>query len=131
MFHDLFATPHTLFLQRTLRKRWRSGRPQQYEYGRSAEGVHHDCSVCAHSTGSHAIRGECLILIELSRAIACCRIAKVKKSGDEKLPYLIIAERTSAKFLSLHSRRKIAKSNYIPKMMALLEEALGGTAIIL
>jgi len=55
----------------------------------------------------------------------------VKKSGDEKLPYLIIAERTSAKFLSLHSRRKIAKSKYIPKMMALLEEALGGTANIL
>ena len=80
---------------------------------------------------SHAILCECLILIELSRAIACCRIAEVKKSGDEKLPYLIITERTSAKYLSLHSRRKIAKSKYIPKMMALLEEALGGTAIIL
>jgi hypothetical protein len=31
---------------------------------------------------SHAIRGECLILIELSRAIACCRIAKVKKFSE-------------------------------------------------
>ena len=80
---------------------------------------------------SHAILCECLILIELSRAIACCRIAEVKKSGDEKLPYLIIAERTSAKFPGLHSRRKIAKSKSIRKMMALLEEALGGTANIL
>jgi len=70
-----------------------------------------------------------LIIAELLVAIRCCRIAKLKKHG-EKLSYLIIAERTSAKFLKLHSQGRITESKSVRGMMALLEDALGGTAEI-
>jgi hypothetical protein len=76
---------------------------------------------------SQAIMRECL-LAELSRALAYCVIANRKHNAAEKLPYLIVAERTSFKFIRLHTHGKIAKSKSILKMMARLEEALGGTA---
>ena len=65
---------------------------------------------------------------ELSRAIACCRIAKLQESIAEKLSYLIVAERTSAKFIKLHLQGKIPQSQSIMELMVRLEEALGGSA---
>ena len=79
---------------------------------------------------SNAIVADCLAA-ELSRALVCCRIANGKDSVAEKLPYLIVAERTSPKFIKLHSQGKIARSESILKLMMRLEEALGGTADIL
>ena len=58
----------------------------------------------------------------------CCSIARWK---EEKLSYLLIAERTSAKFIKLHAQGEIVESEFILKLMMLLEEALGGTANIL
>ena len=75
-----------------------------------------------------AILAECRLTAELSRALVCCSIANWR---DEKLPYLIIAERTSAKFIKLHAQGEIVESEFILKLMLLLEEALGGTANIL
>ena len=67
-------------------------------------------------------------MAELSRAIACCRIAKLKENGVDKLQYLILAEQTSAKFIKLYSQGKIPQSETILELMVCLEESLGGTA---
>lgn len=74
---------------------------------------------------SQAILADCLAA-ELSRALVCCRIANRKGSAAEKLPYLVIAERTSEKFLRLYRQGKILKSKSILELMMHLEEALGG-----
>ena len=66
------------------------------------------------------------LLAELSKAIAYCQIAKRKGCGPDSLPYLLMAEATSAKFLKLHSQGKIVKSKAILQLMLRLEEALGG-----
>jgi hypothetical protein len=79
---------------------------------------------------SQAILAKCLTA-ELSRAIVCCRIAELKERGAEKLPYLIVAERTSSKFIKLYLQGKIGKSKSVLELMVRLEEALGGTANIL
>jgi hypothetical protein len=79
---------------------------------------------------SQAIVAQCL-LAELFRAIAFCQIAKRKGSATEKLPYLMVAEATSAKFIKLHSQGKMVKSESILDLMAQLEEALGGTRDII
>jgi hypothetical protein len=71
---------------------------------------------------------ECHLTAELSRALVCCSIAKWK---EDKLPYLIIAERTSAKFIKLHAQGEIVESESILKLMMLLEVALGGNANVL
>jgi hypothetical protein len=77
---------------------------------------------------SKAILTQCRLTAELSRALVCCSIARWK---EEKLSYLLIAERTSAKFIKLHAQGEIVESEFILKLMMLLEEALGGTANIL
>jgi hypothetical protein len=79
---------------------------------------------------SQAILAEC-VMVELSRALTCCSIAEGKHVATEKLPYLLVAERTSAKFLKLHAQGKVVKSESILELMKRLEEALGGTARVL
>ena len=63
---------------------------------------------------------------ELSRAIACCRVAKNSSDAANSLRYLLVAESTSAKFMRLRSQRKIVVSATILRLMSLLEEGLGG-----
>jgi hypothetical protein len=53
---------------------------------------------------------------------------KLKENGVDKLKYLILAERTSAKFIKLYSQGKLPRSESILELMVCLEEALGGTA---
>jgi hypothetical protein len=77
---------------------------------------------------STAILAECRLTAELSRALVCCSIARWK---ENKLAYLIIAERTSAKFIKLHAKGEIVESECILKLMMLLEKALGGAPNIL
>jgi hypothetical protein len=66
------------------------------------------------------------LVAELSRAIACCRIAKTTSDAANSLRYLLVAETTSAKFMRLRSQRKIVVSATILRLMSLLEEGLGG-----
>ena len=73
---------------------------------------------------SHAIRFGSL-KAELSRAIACCRIAKKINDDANILRYLLVAEATSAKFMKLRSQGKIGKSKTILGLMSLLEDELG------
>ena len=73
---------------------------------------------------SQAILVQCLIS-ELSRAIACCRIGKLKRCGIDSLPYLMVAEATSARFKKLHLQGKIFDSEDILDLMGHLEEELG------
>lgn len=74
-------------------------------------------------------RNSVFVLAELSRAIACCRIAKRKGCGADSLPYLMVADATSAKFSKLHSEGKIVNSEFILDFMARLEEELSVTAL--
>jgi len=76
---------------------------------------------------SYSILAQSLIL-ELYRAIACCRIAKLKRCGLESLPYLMAAEATSAKFKDLQLQGKRIESESILDLMGRLEEELNGTA---
>ena len=62
---------------------------------------------------------------ELSRAIACCRIAKKMSNDANILRYLLVAEATSAKFMKLRSQGKIGKSKTILGLISLLEDELG------
>jgi len=74
---------------------------------------------------SHAILVESLVA-ELSRAIACCKIAKSMSDPANSLRFLLVAEATSAKFMKLLSQGKIAESKTILGLMSLLEQELGG-----
>jgi len=76
---------------------------------------------------SHSILAQSLIL-ELYRAIACCRIAKLKRCGLESLPYLMAAEATSVKFKDLQLQGKRIESESILDLMGRLEEELTGSA---
>ena len=51
------------------------------------------------------------LVTELARAIACCRILKLKRCGVDSLPYLIVAEATSARFKKLYLQDKIFARN--------------------
>src|SRR5215470_10786712 len=66
----------------------------------------------------------------LHRAISCCRIAKITSDDAKRLRYFLVAEATSAKFLSLRSQGKIDESKAIVELMSLLEEELGGTLYV-
>lgn len=74
---------------------------------------------------SQSIRCESL-MVELSRAITYCRIAKLQGTVAKRLRYLLVAEAASAKFLKLRSQGKIIESKTFLKLMALLEAELGG-----
>ena len=78
-------------------------------------------------THSRAILSESL-RTELVRAIACCRIGRRQRSAFDMLHYLLVAEKTSAKFKKLDLQHKIFGSAYILELMGRLEEELGGTA---
>jgi len=65
------------------------------------------------------------LMAELHRALACCNIAKRKDLKFEGLDYLMVAEKTSARFKKLHLQRKIFNSTEILELMERLEEALG------
>ena len=80
-------------------------------------------------TRSHAILFGSL-KAELSRAIACCRVAKTTSDAAERFRYLLVAEATSAKFIKLLSQGKIGKSKTILRLMSLLEKELGGRLYI-
>ena len=67
------------------------------------------------------------LLTELTRAIACCRIVKLRRCGVDSLPYLMVAEATSARFKKLYLQDKIFDSEYILDLMGYLEEELGAT----
>jgi hypothetical protein len=73
---------------------------------------------------SQGILVTCL-MAELYRALACCNIAKRKDLRLEGLDYLMVAEKTSARFTKLHLQRKIFNSTEILELMERLEEALG------
>jgi len=73
---------------------------------------------------SQTILVSCL-MAELHRALACCNIAKRKDLKFEGLDYLMVAEKTSARFKKLHLQRKIFNSTEISDLMERLEEALG------
>jgi hypothetical protein len=75
---------------------------------------------------SHSILLQCLI-VELSRAVACCRIVRRKQCNVDSLPYLVAAEATSAKFRKLCWRGGIFGSEFMLELMGRLEEELGGT----
>jgi hypothetical protein len=79
---------------------------------------------------SNAILADSLRM-ELFRALICCSIANQKETGTEKLPYLIVAEQTSAKFVKLYAQKKMVRSRSVLRLMILLERALGGNADIL
>ena len=66
------------------------------------------------------------LVVELSRAIACCRIAKTASDAANRLRYLLVAEATSAKFMKLCSQGKVIESKTVLELMSLLEEELGG-----
>jgi hypothetical protein len=66
------------------------------------------------------------LIAELSRAIACCEIAKITSEAANSLRYLLVAEATSARFMRLRSQGKIVESTTILRLMSLLEEGLGG-----
>ena len=63
---------------------------------------------------------------ELSRGIACCRVAKTTSNDAKRFHYLLVAEAISAKFMKLRSQGKIGESKMILELMSLLEEELGG-----
>ena len=68
---------------------------------------------------------------ELLRAIACCRIGRRQESVFDMLHYLMVAEKTSARFkkLDLQTKRsKLFRLDYILELMGRLEEELGGPA---
>ena len=67
---------------------------------------------------------------ELSRGIACCRVAKTTSDAAKRLRYLLVAEAISAKFIKLLSQGKIGESKTILELMSLLEEELGGRVYI-
>ena len=66
------------------------------------------------------------LVVELSRAIVCCRIAKRASDAAQRLRYLWIAEATSAKFMKLCLQGKVIESKALLELMSLLEEELGG-----
>ena len=66
------------------------------------------------------------LVAELSRAIVCCRIAKITRDAANGLRYLLVAEATSAKFMKLCSQGKVIESKTLLELMSLLEEELGG-----
>ena len=66
------------------------------------------------------------LVAELSRAIACCKIATITSDAEKGLCYLLVAEATSAKFMRLRSQGKFVESTAIEQLMFLLEEGLGG-----
>ena len=66
------------------------------------------------------------LVAELSRAIVCCRIAKIASDAANGLRYLLVAEATSAKFMKLCSQGKVIESKTLLELMSLLEEELGG-----
>src|SRR5262245_26628492 len=66
------------------------------------------------------------MIAQLSRGLACCRIAKSTSDDSRRLQYLLVAEATSAKFYKLRSQGKIVESKAIQRYMARLEEELGG-----
>lgn len=68
------------------------------------------------------------LVTELRRAIACCKVAKMKRCDADSIPYLLVAEATSAKFIKLHSQRKLMESESILDFMTRLEIELGGNA---
>ena len=76
---------------------------------------------------SRAVLAQCMVA-ELSRAIRCCRIAKLKGCEFDSLPYLMVAEATSARFKKLHLQGKILESEYVLDLMGQLEEELGAVA---
>jgi hypothetical protein len=76
---------------------------------------------------SHSILLQCLT-VELSRAIACCKIVRLKQCSVDSLPYLVAAEATSAKLRTLCWRGGIFGSEFMLELMGRLEEELGGTA---
>jgi len=63
---------------------------------------------------------------ELSRGIACCRVAKTTSDAAKRLRYLLVAEAVSFKFTKLLSQGKVGESKAILELMSLLEEELGG-----
>jgi len=70
------------------------------------------------------------LIAELSRGLACCKIAKTTSDDSRRLQYLLVAEATSAKFYKLRSQGKIVESKAIQRYMARLEEELGGRLYI-
>ena len=65
---------------------------------------------------------------ELLRAIVCCRLGRRQESVLDMLAYLLVAEKTSAKFKKLDLQCTIFGSDYILELMGRLEEELGGMA---
>jgi len=77
-------------------------------------------------------RGRAILLqsltVQLCRAITCCKIAKRKGYGADCIPYLLVAEATSAKFNKLRSQGKLIRPESILDFMKRLEVELGGKA---
>jgi len=67
-------------------------------------------------------------IVQLCRAITYCKIAKRKNYEVDGIPYLLVAEATSATFIKLRSQGKLIQAGIILDLMGCLEVELGGKA---